>query len=126
MTRWKNKAGFALSLVIVAFGLLGVVMFVLTEGSNTMLFQADTSYLQAVERNLEASGLVWAQRQARKQAGAASEGPVNLDVTALSSRPASLIVQRENAGETPTSIRIDTMCRRGRRVRIRSEVYPMP
>jgi len=40
-------------------------MLVLAGGANTMLFQSDTAYLQAVERNLVASGLAWAKRNTK-------------------------------------------------------------
>lgn len=122
----KKREGFVLSLVIVAFGLLGVAMLVLTEGSNTMLFQADTSYLQAVERNLKTSGLAWAQHQVRDQGSKAPDGPVSLDVEALSSRPATLTVQFQPVGAVPSKVRIDTTCRKGRQVQTDSTVLAIP
>jgi hypothetical protein len=57
-----RKKGFALVLVITAMAVIGLEMYVLTGGSNTMLFQSDTAYLEACKRNLITSGLAWAKR----------------------------------------------------------------
>jgi hypothetical protein len=53
----QRQKGFALVLVITAMAVIGLEMYVLTGGSNTMLFQSDTAYLEACKRNLITSGL---------------------------------------------------------------------
>ncbi len=60
-----RQNGFVLILVITAIAAIGAEMFVLTGGANTMLFQSDTAYLQAVERTLVAIGLAWAKRNTK-------------------------------------------------------------
>ena len=54
-----RQKGFALVLVITAMAIIGLEMHVLTSGANTMLFQADTAYLEACKRNLITSCLAW-------------------------------------------------------------------
>ena len=95
---------------------------VLGEAANTMLFQADTSHLHAVQRNLKASGAAWAELQ-MSQHNDINE-PVSLDVTELSDRPASLTVQRESSPDANT-IRIDTEAQKGRRTLADSFVLPI-
>lgn len=113
--RKANKSGFVLSMVIVALGLLAVVMAVLTEGTNTMLFHADRAYLQAVERNLAASGLAWARRQSLQGQAAVSAEPVALDVASLHVRQGSLAVSFVQVGPAGAEVRIEASCVKGRR-----------
>ena len=44
----KGKSGFVLILIIAVIAVVGLEMFVLTGGSNIMLFQADIAHLRAV------------------------------------------------------------------------------
>jgi hypothetical protein len=110
----RRNEGVVLTLVIVALMLVGVVMFVLTGGANTMLFQADTAYLQAVERNLIASGLAWARERVSSHADLPSAEPVELN-TAVFGLPDTKLVVRilEVQGET-AQVHIETSCRKGR------------
>lgn len=108
-----RRRGFILVYVIMLLGLTAVVMLVLTEGSNTMLFQADAAYLQAADRNLAASGLAWARQQAGEDEPATTDGPVSLDTTSLGDDRVSLAVEiarRDNA----TECRIETSVTKGR------------
>jgi len=110
-----RKSGFILSLVIVALGLLGVVMAVLGQGTNTMLFHADRAYLRAVERNLTASGLTWARHQARQGQADVSAKPVGLDVASLGVRQGTLAVSFVQVGPASVDVRVQAMCAKGRR-----------
>ena len=56
-----GQNGFVMILVIMALAAIGVVMFVLTDDANTMIFESDTAYLRATQRNLTASALAWAR-----------------------------------------------------------------
>jgi len=56
-TRKEKRDGFVLVIVIITIALIGAEMFVLTGGSNTILFQTNNAYLQACQQNLIASGL---------------------------------------------------------------------
>jgi len=109
-----SKNGFILSLVIVALGLLAVVMAVLTRGTNTMLFQADRAYLQAVERNLTASGLAWARRQALQGQATVSAEAVGLDIGSLTMRQGTLAVSFVEVGPASVDVRVEATCTKGR------------
>lgn len=112
--RRKNN-GFILTLVIVALMLVGVVMFILTEGSNTMLYQADAAYLTVVERNLIASGLAWAREKVSSNAATPSAAPVELDTAAFDLPHAGLAVRIEDVQNGIAKVRIETSCHKGRR-----------
>jgi len=88
-----RQKGFALVLVITAMAIIGLEMHVLTSGANTMLFQSDTAYLEACKRNLIMSGLAWAKRNVRNNNKETFEKAVELDVSKMNIRDASLIVK---------------------------------
>jgi hypothetical protein len=111
----KRNQGAVLSLVVVALMMVGIVLFVLTEGANTMLFRADTACVQAVERNLIASGLAWAREKAAGDAGARVTEPVDLNTTAFNAPDARLVVQIVEVQREAAKVRIETSCRKGRR-----------
>ena len=111
----RRNEGAILTLVIVALMLVGVVMFVLTEGSNTMLFQADTGYLRAVERSLIASGLAWARERVSNHAEVRSTDPVELNTTAFGLPSAKLAVRILEVQDGTAKVRIETSCHKGRR-----------
>ena len=110
-----RKSGFILSLVIVALGLLGVVMAVLGQGTNTMLFHANRAYLRAVERNLTASGLAWTQYQVRQGQADVSAEPVRLDIGSLHIRQGTLAVSFVQVGPASVDVRVEATCAKGRR-----------
>jgi hypothetical protein len=110
----RRNQGAILTLVIVALMLVGVVMFILTEGSNTMLFQADAAYLRAVQRDLIASGLAWAREKVSSNAATPSAEPVELDTAAFGLPNAKLAVRIMDVRNGTASVRIETSCHKGR------------
>ena len=113
--RKRNNKGFFLTFVIVALALMSTVMFVLAGGANAMLFHADTAYLQAVERNLVASGLAWARANISSNGAAAVGGPVELSTAAFNVPNAALIVAITQVQAGRADLRIATSCTKGRR-----------
>jgi len=111
----KRNRGAVLTLVIVAVMLVGIVMLVLTEGSNTMLFQADTAYLQAVERSLIASGLAWAKERVSSNVDMQSTEPVELNTAAFGLPNAKLVVRIVDTQNSTAKVQIETSCHKGRR-----------
>jgi len=87
-----RQNGFILIFVIVSIALIGAVMFVLTDDSNTMLFQSDRAYLRAVQRNLAASGLAWARHNIKNTPAESLDKTVNLDAGELNLPGAALAV----------------------------------
>jgi len=91
-------------------------MHVLTSGANTMLFQADTAYLEACKRNLITSGLAWAKRNIRNNNKETFEKAVELDVSKMNIRASSLIVTiRGLPTDKEPQAQINVSCSRGRR-----------
>ena len=117
-----RQKGFALVLVITAMAIIGLEMHVLTSGANTMLFQADTAYLEACKRNLVTSGLAWAKRNVRNNNKETFEKAVELDVSKIfygsgsrRIRDASLIVTISTPTDKAPQAQINVSCSRGRR-----------
>jgi len=124
-----RQKGFVLILVITAMAIIGLEMYVLTGGANTMLFQSDTAYLKACERNLVTSGLAWAKQNIRNNSRETFEKTVELDVSKMPSnagfrlkpavggiRGSTLIVTISiPTGEEPQA-QINTRVSRGRRI----------
>ncbi len=110
----KRQEGFILTFVIVALILVGVAMFVLTGGSNAMLFHADTAYVRAVERNLTASGLTWARAKVSGGWDPNDRQSYELDAAGFSSPGARLTLQLIGSEGGRARVRIETACRKGR------------
>ena len=117
-----RQKGFALVLVITAMAIIGLEMYVLTGGSNIMLFQSDTAYLEACKRNLITSGLAWAKRNIRNNNKETFEKAVELDVSKIfygsgsrRIRDASLIVTISTPTDKTPQAQISVSCSRGRR-----------
>ena len=120
----KNRTnGFVLVLVIMALMLVSVIMFVLSSGSSTMMFQTNTAYLTACQRNLTASGLAWARGNAKGQEADAPEQPVTLDVNDLGIRVASLTVALNSSEDQRPQVRIATSVSRSARTLSNEVVY---
>jgi hypothetical protein len=109
-----RKRGAVLTLVIMAMSLMALIMLVLSEGANTMLFHADAAYCRAVERNLTASALAWSQSQTARGDVLALGDPVALNCDALGDQRAALTVRFARTGDTAADVRIETSCHKGR------------
>jgi len=114
MTKLR-KNGFVLILVIIAVALIGAVMFVLTEGANTMLFQSNTAYLEAVERNLVTSSLAWAKHNLKSDKEEIFHKTIGLDFTDLNIRDANLSIVIVPGRDKEVEVEVSTSCSRGRR-----------
>ena len=109
-----RQNGFVLILVIVAIAVIGVQMSVLADIANTMQFQSQTAYLRACERNLLASGLVWAKENTREKGGEIFDKTIQLDVSKLNIRDSALDVTINIASDEEAEVQIDTSCSRSR------------
>jgi hypothetical protein len=98
-------------------------MFVLTDDSNTMLFQSDRAYLRAVQRNLAASGLAWARHSIKTQRTDTFNKPVELDITNLNTRSSALTVTIDAAADRKPQVQIDASCTRARRTLTSRDKY---
>ena len=123
--RKRNNKGFLLTFVIVALALMGTMLFVLTGGSNAMLFHADTAQLQATERNLVASGLAWARANIAANGNAAPRSPISLGTEAFGSPNAALTVQIMQVQPDRATVHITTSCSKGRRTLTASRDYTL-
>jgi len=118
-----RQKGFALVLVITAMAIIGLEMHVLTSGANTMLFQSDTAYLEACKRNLIMSGLAWAKRNVRNNNKETFEKAVELDVSKMNIRDASLIVTISVPADKAPQAQINVSCSRSRRTFRADDIY---
>jgi len=123
----NRQRGFSLTFVILALILVGVAMSVLAGGSNAMLFHADKAYLQALERNLAASGLAWVRAKASANGSDLPIGaPVELDVSTFGVSAVRLAVQVLEVQEGKAGVRIETSCSKRGRTRNATSDYTLP
>jgi Tfp pilus assembly protein PilV len=123
----SRQRGFSLTLVIFALILVGVAMSVLAGGSNVMLFHADKAYLQALERNLTASGLAWVRAKASANGSDLPLGvPVELDVSAFGASAVRLAVQVLEVQDGKARIQVETSCSKRGRTRNATGDYTLP
>lgn len=112
-----EQNGFVLVIMIMVMAVIGIEMFVLTGGSNTMLFQADTAYLQACESNLAASGLAWARKNIAKEGEKALDKTIELDINDMDIKSAALSVAISVSGKGEKEAQINTSCSQARQTR---------
>ena len=105
-----RQNGFVLILVVVAIALIGAEMSVLTGSANKILFQSDTAYLQACERNLVTSGLAWAKRNIKNEGKETFDRPIELDVASMSIHGATLSVNIVTQKDEEAEVQINTSC----------------
>jgi hypothetical protein len=118
-----RQNGFVLLLVIIAIAMVGTATYVLADGSNTMLFQSDTVYLQACERNLTASGLAWAKQNIKNRNQGSFNKMIELDTANLGIRDSSLNVFISISQDKQAEVRINTSCSRARQTFKRNNRY---
>ena len=109
-----RQSGFVLILVIVVIAVIGVQMSVLADIANTMQFQSQNAYLKACERNLLASGLVWAKENVREKSSEIFDRTIQLDVSKLNIRDSALAVTANIASDEEAEVLIYTSCSRSR------------
>jgi type II secretory pathway pseudopilin PulG len=119
----QRKNGFVLVLVIVAMAIIGVTMLVLSTGANTMVFQSNTAYLQACQRNLVASGLAWAKQQIKSRSKENLDRAIDLDVTEMDIRGSTLAVFIRIPTDKQPEVQINTSCSRARRTLRHDDKY---
>jgi hypothetical protein len=124
--RTARSSGFILTLVIVFLGLMAVVLLVLNEGTQIMLWQTDRMYLAAVESNLVSSGAAWAAAQIAASRSAPSDQGAELDAKFFSDRPCSLSVRLMSRTDDQANIRISTSCSKASWTSSHSRTYAIP
>jgi len=118
-----RKNGFVLIIVVTAIAIIGIEMFVLTGVSNTILFQSDTAYLQALQRNLVASGLAWAEQQVKSQGKENLDRTIKLDINNMNIRGSTLAVFIRIPADREPQVQINASCTRARRTLRHDERY---
>jgi hypothetical protein len=118
-----RQNGFVMLLVIAVIAVISAATYVLADGANIMLFQSDTAYLEACERNLVASGLAWAKWNIKNESKESLDKTVKLDVTDMNIRDAALSVTIGVPRDKEIEVQINTSCSRGRRTFINSDKY---
>lgn len=110
-----RQNGFVLIMVITAIALIGILMFVLGGIANTMMFQSNTAYLQACERNLTASGLAWAKKNIQNNSRENFDEMVELDIAEMNISGSALDVTINIRTPNEPEVQINTLCSRARR-----------
>jgi len=110
-----KQNGFVLVVVIMSIAIIAIEMAVLTGGSNAILFQTNTAYLQACRRNLVASGLAWAEKNIKNGNKQIFDKTVELDIADMNIRRASLSVTVRAPVNKKAEVQINSSVSRGRR-----------
>ena len=119
----ERKNGFVLVLVILAMAIIGATMLVLSAGAKTMVFQSNTAYLQACQRNLVTSGLAWAKQQIKSQSKENLDRTIRLDVTETDIRGSTLAVFIRIPTDKEPEVQINASCSRARRTLRHDDKY---
>jgi len=102
----RHNSGLVLIYVIVLMSLLSVYLMELMSNSRIMLRQTRRAELLAIDRNLQASTLIWA----RHHAASLPKEPMTLDASQLSTRQASIaLIPDEKAVEIQTNCTLATL-----------------
>ncbi len=110
----RKRNGFVLVLVITAIAVIAVEMFALAGIANTMQFQSHSAYLQACERNLLASGLMWAKQNVQNGSREVFDKTIQLDVGRMNIRGSALDVTITVSPDNEAEVQINSSCTRGR------------
>ena len=125
IVRANRAGGFVLILAVMTMAMVAIAALVLAETSATMLFQTDRVYLEAVQRNLAASGLAWSRRNTQSLSAELGK-VVELDTGDMRLRDSSLSIQADNLSDGVVDIRVTTSCKKGRQTLSRSDKYTIP
>jgi hypothetical protein len=118
-----QRNGFILILVVAAISLIGAMMIVLTDSANKILFQSDTAYLNACERNLVTSGLAWAKWNIKNESKQIFDRPIELDVSSMSIHGATLSINIVTPKDEEAEVQINTSCSHDRRTLRHNDKY---
>jgi len=107
-----RQNGFIMLFVIAFLALIAIYMILLTNDSNTIIFQTNRAYLEACKQNLTASGLIWA----RKNIGTKdiSGNAVELDTADMNLKGAALSVAVSAVQKGKAQVKINTSCSKTR------------
>ncbi|MHC4596686.1 MAG: hypothetical protein ACYS9C_11795 [Planctomycetota bacterium] len=119
----ERKNGYVLVLVIVAMAVIAATMLVLTAGAKTMVFQSNTAYLQACQRNLVSSGLAWSKQQIISQSKENLDRTIRLNVTDTDIRGSTLAVSIRIPTDKEPEVQINASCTRARRTLRHDDKY---
>ena len=118
-----RQNGYVLIIVVAAIALIGAEMFVLTSSANQIMFQSETAFLQACERNLVTSGLAWAKRNIKKEGTETFDRPVELDVSSMRIYGATLSVNIVTPKDGEAEVQINASCIHDRRTMRHEDKY---
>ncbi len=110
----RKQKGFILVAIIGVLATVGIGMYVLIGGSNAVLFQSNSVYLEACEANLRASGLVWAKKNIKAGNEEIFDTSIELDVSDMKMGRGSLNVKVSRPANKSPEVQIHSSCSRGR------------
>jgi type II secretory pathway pseudopilin PulG len=110
----RKQNGFILVAIIGVLAVVGTGMYVLIGGSNALLFQSNSAYLQACEANLRASGLAWAKKNIKAGDEEIFDKSIELNVSEMKMGRVSLTVNVSRPANKRPEVQIQSSCSRGR------------
>ena len=109
-----GRKGFTFFVVVVFIGFFGMVLFVLSAVSRSMVVETNRMMLEAASSNLESSGRAWVRQNKQVVKGREKGFAVKLNVDDLGSRSALCEVAVGQVEGDDVSFTISASCRKGR------------
>ncbi len=118
-----KAGGFLFVILLVTLSLVSVVLLFLASASDSMMFQANNTYLQACERNLISSGLNWAKINSQNAAVRDVNDTIKLDASKMGIMRSSLEIKFVKAKDGKPEVQIKTSCSKARMTLTNSSTF---
>lgn len=109
MTKRQNQNGFVLIIVIAFIALFGLMMIVLTGTSKTMMQESAAANIEATNKNITNSAMVWAKHNAPNLSIGSEPLTVQLDVSDLDIPGATCTVKFHRISNMEIKIEINAI-----------------
>ncbi|MHC4264582.1 MAG: hypothetical protein ACYSUK_01460 [Planctomycetota bacterium] len=116
----ENGFGMVMIMAILTLASASMTLFVLTGGSNKLMFQTDDAYLHACQDNLKASAIAWAEINAQQEAGYKE---IQLDIIEMNIPRSELTVKISTPENKKTQLDVMASCSKARNTLTRKYTY---
>lgn len=112
--------------VIAMLALIGIEIFILTAVSNTLVFEANQSYLDASQNNLLASAYAWAQKNALALPDKNLNTAIQLNSDNMDAPHSTLTIVVSTPRNNQARVQINTSSTKARLTLKASKIYRVP
>ena len=116
----ENGFGMVMIMAILTLTSASMTLFVLTGGSNKLMFQTDDAYLHACQDNIKASALAWAEVNTQQEN---AEKEIQLDITEMNIPRSELTVKISIPKNQKAQLDVTASCSKARNTLTRKYTY---